>query len=1354
MRKNKLFLAVVGLLLAVVAQAYETVDLGLPSRTLWATTNVGASSETDLGSYYAWAETSVKTEYSQPNYVYQTGITQEGDWGASKLTKYCAADGKTVLDGSDDAATQAWGSTWVTPTTEQLNELINECTWTLEGNGYRVTGKNGKSIYLPLAGYRYDGPGGTGTHDATTRGCYLANSCTSSYGTCNYLDIRTDGDNRVSNVNRFYGMSLRPVSTEKAAPTPLVLSDLTISKNEGRTLAPTFTGTATWTSSAPTVAHVDNEGHVSGINGGTATITATLEDGTTASCTVTVYSSYFYGYNSASGAVYKIDGLCYRRSGTDLLVTYGGTSAGSSYIGDIVIPDAVSFNGSKFNVTGIHAEAFHSCSRVTSVIFTGNNITTIGSVAFYGCSGLTSIEIPSSVTSIGGQAFMNCSSLTTFVIPSTVTSIGNKAFSGCTSLVCITSLPETVPTLGTDNLTDLQIIYVPAIALDEYRNAVNWSNYKSHILAIGFQSEYDITVEELPETSIVYKTIGEENLSSIVKLKVSGTINSYDIMIMRNQMPNLRYLDISNATIKANSYEYYTGYHTEDNQIGPYAFNLGIIEVKLPLNLEGRLCMSGLPYLKSIFIPRGITVLGDNAFKSCISLESITFDKDSELKKIGSYAFYDASLKSLDIPGKCESIGENMLNYDDKKMKSIRFLEGSDEPIKFTDIYRYYGAGGGYHTLEYLYIGRNTEKGVGGWGATISSVTKLEISKKVRYINGQLLRSDANIGSIAVEDMDAWIIGKQCSFFSGIPKGHLYFGENEVIDVNIPENAKEVPEQAFKGFPIKTVLMHPNVESIGAYAFQNCTELEEVHIPSMMKSIGNYAFNGCSKLNDIYTYTIEPQKIDQNTFSTYTTATLHCPAQSSSYYLFDTQWSQFLKRVAFDEDYDKFFLGRSDFKLDENTGSISGTPDVEIGAGAGLIVEGIEQDLNEVHVGFDGTTNKGASLIGRVHANKIYLDLSVKADYWYYFCFPFNVDLATIQKSGGYIFRYYDGDQRANGGSGWRDIAAGTTHLNAGQGYIFRTNEAGTLTIVVDKKTVEANDLTVDKLTQLTAHEATSGETAADNKGWNFIGNPYISYYDINELGYTAPMVTWNGTSYEALRPGDDDYTLYPFQAFFVQKPENVDKVGFETSGTTTYIQSQEGGSSKAKAAKAKASKAQAMDRNRQLINLTLTDGTATDKTRVVFNDKQLLTYETDCDASKFSLTAGVPQLYSVDAEGIKYSINERPVDNGTVKLGYQAPEDGIYTISATRMDANVVLYDAVRGTTHDLAKGCYTFNSEAGKFENRFSLIMVGETTGIDSVDADAAGGVDSTYDLSGRHAKNVKKGVVIKNNKKVVIK
>ncbi len=138
---------------------HEYVDLGLPSGTLWATCNVGASSPEGYGDYFAWGETEPKEDYSWETYKHCQG-------NASTLTKYCPneyygiVDNKTTLEPLDDAATVNWGSNWRTPTLADLLELHNHCTWESVGinsgqYGYRVIGKNGNSIFLPAAGYYY-----------------------------------------------------------------------------------------------------------------------------------------------------------------------------------------------------------------------------------------------------------------------------------------------------------------------------------------------------------------------------------------------------------------------------------------------------------------------------------------------------------------------------------------------------------------------------------------------------------------------------------------------------------------------------------------------------------------------------------------------------------------------------------------------------------------------------------------------------------------------------------------------------------------------------------------------------------------------------------------------------------------------------------------------------------------------------------------------------------------------------------------------------------------------------------------------------------------------------------------------
>ncbi len=135
----------------------EYVDLGLPSGTLWATHNVGATTPQGFGDYFAWGETAPKQVYTAN--TYQWAYIENGKVYYSKYntkSNLGTVDDKTELDPEDDAAYVNMGPEWRMPSREQIEELAENCTyeWTqLKGvNGQLVTGPNGNSIFLPAAG--------------------------------------------------------------------------------------------------------------------------------------------------------------------------------------------------------------------------------------------------------------------------------------------------------------------------------------------------------------------------------------------------------------------------------------------------------------------------------------------------------------------------------------------------------------------------------------------------------------------------------------------------------------------------------------------------------------------------------------------------------------------------------------------------------------------------------------------------------------------------------------------------------------------------------------------------------------------------------------------------------------------------------------------------------------------------------------------------------------------------------------------------------------------------------------------------------------------------------------------------
>ena len=141
-----------------IESGHEYVDLGLPSGTLWATMNVGATEPEEYGWFFAWGETGPKGTYSVENYKLAE-VDEEG----ALITKYNDTDGKTTLDPEDDAATVNWGGRWRMPTSAEWTELRENCTWTWTTRnnvcGYEVKGTNGSSnsIFIPATGYRLDG---------------------------------------------------------------------------------------------------------------------------------------------------------------------------------------------------------------------------------------------------------------------------------------------------------------------------------------------------------------------------------------------------------------------------------------------------------------------------------------------------------------------------------------------------------------------------------------------------------------------------------------------------------------------------------------------------------------------------------------------------------------------------------------------------------------------------------------------------------------------------------------------------------------------------------------------------------------------------------------------------------------------------------------------------------------------------------------------------------------------------------------------------------------------------------------------------------------------------------------------
>ncbi|MBR5395071.1 MAG: leucine-rich repeat domain-containing protein [Bacteroidaceae bacterium] len=834
------------------------------------------------------------------------------------------------------------------------------------------------------------------------------------------------------------------------------------------------------------------------------------------------------------------------------------------------------------------AQLFTNNESITSFdelqFFTG--LTSIGQFAFSGCTNLTKLIIPEGVTTIDNYAFQSCSYLTSLSFPKTLTNI---------AIYALENTPNTVNVFASTTPISIgervryrfgeSVNIVPVAALDNYLNDENWSDISTAIIPECEWNDISIEVNAKESGSGIQDAIGQDNLKYVVKLRVKGSINGYDFLILRQKMPNLRHLDLSETSIVANDFVYYTGYHSEDNVLG-----------------------------------------------AC--------------------ALYKTKLISLIVP------------------KTITRIDGS------------------------------ACSETGG-----SSLKKVQL----------------NEGLISI--------------------GNYAFGANYSLkEVNWPSTVQIIGARAFEACPLSEIVLPKNLKILDSNAFYSNAKLNSVEFPEGIESIGSSAFAYCPAITSVTVKTPEPLTITDGTFPTsISSATLYVPelATSKEKYYWANGWSGFLKHEEYHPEYDKFYL-TEDYEVGDGKDQFSGVggndPDADLRPESGFIKEGEEdtQNLDDVNQNITGN-GTGASIIGKddgstignLDINNLNVKISVRANTWYFFCFPYEVTIANCTYPGDYVWKEYQGLLRATLGKGWKTVDSAT--LSAYEGYAFRCSAAGTLTITFNHPKFGG-----DRPKTLLEHVCENAQHAS----WNFVGNPYSSYYEFNEDDFTAPITVWNGSSYTAYSPGDDDYHLRPYEAFFVQKPNGVSSIGFEAERRETYQQSE-----KKKVASVKARRAKGINPARRLINLEIMNGEETvDRTRVVINKKAKHAYELECDAAKFLSTEAAVQLYSVE-NGIQMAINERPQE-GDIRLGYVANKAGTFSISASRMDMPMILVDTQLGISFDLTLGSYDFETAAGTFDGRFMLRPSGDATAINNLTAKTGvclGTQDGGIAVGGADGKNV---------------
>lgn len=330
------------------------------------------------------------------------------------------------------------------------------------------------------------------------------------------------------------------------------------------------------------------------------------------------------------------------------------------------------------SLQAICPSAFAECKNLTNIFFNTNTYR-IGASAFSGCKNLIKIDLPTSLKEIDGGAFAGCKKIETITIPESVIQIGSSAFSGCENLSYITLLPKKAIKYNNCFYNDfgkkyLKSIFVPTETYEAYMSS-DWNIYS--IAKIGKTKDFNFQIK-VPGTLI--DSIGVENLLSVKKISISGTLDETDLYTIK-QMSNLKYINIEKIKVIQSSKaqkdqkniteflntlidlsekynkEKYKNNEISDNEYINSKIGNNLIKLKIKninvSDLNGFILYSDLfkdfRLLETLILPQNTIIIEDKALNNCTKLKNITIP--NTLLKVGDYAFGGCvSLEKISFP--------------------------------------------------------------------------------------------------------------------------------------------------------------------------------------------------------------------------------------------------------------------------------------------------------------------------------------------------------------------------------------------------------------------------------------------------------------------------------------------------------------------------------------------------------------------------------------------------------------------------------------------------------------------------------------------------------------------------------
>ena len=384
----------------------------------------------------------------------------------------------------------------------------------------------------------------------------------------------------------------------------------------------------------------------------------------------------------------------------------------------------------------------------------------------------------------------------------------------------------------------------------------------------------------------------KETLQNLV---VTGTMDARDFKVLRDQLPVLANLDLSEATVVAYSGAEGTvegNYSYPDNTTPRNALidNTQLQRIALPNNLIsiGRSSFNRCKALSKIELPSNLQLIDSLAFAYCLSLKQLTLPPS--VKKLAYGVFYSSGIEQI-------TLNEGLTRIDDFSFQNCVSLRTIQFPSTVTEI----GYSALYESgLQQITLNEGL-KTIGDFAFQFcDSLRSITLPSTLTHIGYCALTFVNSLETITVAPENTTYYSEDGVLFDKAKKRLLAYPASKSMHYDIPSGITVIDTAAFEGnWKLKSVTIPNSVTELASEAFYY-TQLSVIDLPSSISTIGSYCFYNCYYLSGIFTNTPTPINMavsDSIFLSVNSGCTLYVPKGSAAAYTASEGWSHYLSRI-------------------------------------------------------------------------------------------------------------------------------------------------------------------------------------------------------------------------------------------------------------------------------------------------------------------------------------------------------------------------------------------------------------------------------------------------------------------------